>query len=90
MSTITAVLEPSVDGMLHLALPRELLGKKVRVTAQVEIEDDDKNINEEARRKLALQALRSIAASGAFDSIEDPVAWQREIRKDRPLPGREE
>lgn len=23
-----------------------------------------------------------------FRSISDPVAWQREIRKDRPLPGR--
>jgi antitoxin component of MazEF toxin-antitoxin module len=24
-----------------------------------------------------------------FREIEDPVAWQREIRKDRPLPGRD-
>lgn len=23
-----------------------------------------------------------------FRSIKDPVAWQRELRKDRPLPGR--
>ena len=23
-----------------------------------------------------------------FADIEDPVTWQREIRKDRPLPGR--
>lgn len=27
---------------------------------------------------------------GLFQSIEDPVAWQREQRKDRALPGREE
>lgn len=26
---------------------------------------------------------------GAFKDIDDPAAWQREIRKDRPLPGRE-
>lgn len=25
----------------------------------------------------------------AFASIKDPAAWQREIRKDRPLPGRD-
>ena len=25
-----------------------------------------------------------------FRDIDDPVAWQREIRKDRPLPGRED
>lgn len=30
-----------------------------------------------------LQALKP------FKDINDPVAWQREIRKDRPLPGRD-
>ena len=30
-----------------------------------------------------------LADKGTFDEIEDPVAWQREIRKDRPLPGRD-
>jgi len=34
-------------------------------------------------------ALREIAARGGIRSIPDPVAWQREIREDRPLPGRE-
>lgn len=33
--------------------------------------------------------MSEIAASKAFKSIEDPVAWQREQRKDRPLQGRE-
>ena len=33
--------------------------------------------------------LRMLAEKGTFDHIEDPVAWQREIRKDRPLPGRD-
>jgi hypothetical protein len=42
------------------------------------------------RRQRAAAALKQLAASGAFDEIEDPVAWQREIRKDRPLPGRDE
>ncbi len=37
----------------------------------------------------AVAALRELAESGAFAGIEDPVAWQREIRKDRPLPGRD-
>jgi len=42
------------------------------------------------RWKRAVDALRRIAARGAFDHITDPVEWQREIRKDRPLLGREE
>jgi len=39
--------------------------------------------------KLA-RLMEQIAERGtAFSDIEDPAAWQREIRKDRPLPGRE-
>ncbi len=34
--------------------------------------------------------MAEIAERGtAFKAIKDPAAWQREIRKDRPLPGRE-
>ncbi|MBY0526095.1 MAG: hypothetical protein K2R98_22055 [Gemmataceae bacterium] len=34
-------------------------------------------------------ALESLAASRSLEHINDPVAWQREAREDRPLPGRE-
>lgn len=34
-------------------------------------------------------ALAQIAARGGIKTIPDPLAWQREIRKDRPLPGRD-
>ncbi len=34
-------------------------------------------------------ALEKLAASGAVAGIEDPVAWQREVRRDRRLPGRD-
>jgi hypothetical protein len=34
--------------------------------------------------------MNKIAERGsAFKDIDDPSAWQREIRKERPLPGRE-
>ncbi|RZK37743.1 MAG: hypothetical protein EOO61_08610 [Hymenobacter sp.] len=33
--------------------------------------------------------LAVIARGGSGTSITDPVAWQREIRQDRPLPGRD-
>ena len=38
---------------------------------------------------IAVAMLEILADKGAFDDIEDPVAWQREIRKDRPLPFRD-
>lgn len=41
------------------------------------------------RREHALAALDRIAARGGIAGIPDPVAWQREQRSDRPLPGRE-
>jgi len=34
-------------------------------------------------------ALEKLAASNSVTRIEDPVAWQRELRRDRPLPGRD-
>ncbi len=35
------------------------------------------------------ELFRQLQEIGAYKNIKDPVAWQREIRKDRPLPGRE-
>ena len=33
--------------------------------------------------------LEKLAARGTFAAISDPVTWQRELRQDRALPGRE-
>lgn len=41
------------------------------------------------RGKRMAEALEKLAATDAFSEISDPSEWQREIRKDRPLPGRE-
>ena len=38
-----------------------------------------------SRGKEMADALQKIASRGGISSITDPVAWQREIRKDRPL-----
>jgi hypothetical protein len=35
-------------------------------------------------------ALEGLAASGGPSGIEDPVEWQRDLRTDRALPGRDE
>jgi hypothetical protein len=38
-----------------------------------------------------VEALEKLAAGGRIaELIPDPVEWQREERKDRPLPGRDE
>jgi hypothetical protein len=86
MSTITAILEADADGTLHLPLPVELRKSMLRVTATIQaVRDPDERPTEED----ALAALRKLRELGTFKEITDPVAWQREIRKDRPLPGRD-
>ncbi|MBI5385741.1 MAG: hypothetical protein HZA90_13765 [Verrucomicrobia bacterium] len=43
--------------------------------------------DERSQRRVA--ALKKLASLNAFSSIQDPVAWQHEVRSDRELPGRE-
>jgi hypothetical protein len=44
---------------------------------------------EEKRKKRLKKAFGTLTELGTFADITDPVEWQRKIRKDRPLPGRE-
>ena len=41
------------------------------------------------RRERMAKALEKLASINAFSGISDPSEWQREVRKDRPLPGRD-
>jgi hypothetical protein len=92
MSTITVILEADADGTLHLPLPAELRHGKIEVTATLKAANGTASGVPRAtpemllRRKEAFEKLREL---NPFREIADPVAWQREIRKDRPLPWRE-
>jgi hypothetical protein len=84
VSTITAVLDADPDGTLHLPLPPDLHGTRIRIEAKLEA------------TKPALQAeggLRAvmcqIRARNPFRAISDPAAWQRETRNDISLPSRD-
>ena len=48
------------------------------------------NLNPTLRRQKIVEILEKIAATNVFANISDPVEWQRELRQDRPLPGRNE
>ena len=102
MSTITAILEPDADGTLHLPLPAELRHCKVKVEANVEAASDSIEtcqIQTKPKRRKLIATPEMIAQRMAdfarvrelnpYRDIKDPVAWQREIREDRPLPCRE-
>jgi hypothetical protein len=60
------------------------------ITVEVTILGDAwaESVERERGLKMA-EALEALAEVNALAGITDPVAWQREIREDRPLPGRE-
>jgi hypothetical protein len=88
MRTITTILDPHSDGTLHLPLPAELAGGRVKVTATLAAADETVPATTAMVRRR-LEALEHLRALNPFRGIADPVAWHREIRQDRPLPGRD-
>ena len=58
----------------------------VEVTVTKELDPDE----EAVLSKSVFELFQELADMDAFSEIEDPVAWQREIRKDRPLPFRDD
>lgn len=85
LTTLTTVTSDTVT----IAVPVEFMHRKVEVTiVPIEENGDWRNLppNGTALAKL----FQHIADSGGIQSIGDPVAWQREQRQDRPLPGRED
>jgi hypothetical protein len=43
---------------------------------------------QKSQREALKKSLEKLAKMKVFADIKDPVEWQKEIRKDRPLPGR--
>lgn len=90
MSTITAILEADADGTLHLPLPEELRHGMVKVVAKLESAPGGLTEAAEAARQQRLrEIMKRIRARDPFNRIPDPVAWQREMREDVVLPGRD-
>jgi len=77
LSPLPAWLKP---GRAHVLMTVESMGdkpKRQKLTATPEMI---------ARRESALSNVRKL---NPYRDITDPVEWQREIREDRPLPGRD-
>jgi hypothetical protein len=87
MSTITAILDPQPDGTLHLPLPAAWPRRRVKVVAQVDLlpEAPDEPTRSEPQTEL-LEIMERIAKRNPFKGIQDPAAWQREMREDVILP----
>ena len=81
-------MEADADGTLHLPLPVELRSGKIRVEASLEPAEVNGKAGEQRKKEL-LEIMERIRSRNPFKAIADPVAWQREMREDVALPGRE-
>ena len=64
-------------------------GVNAEQPVEVTIVNSPDNSDAVTRGRRMVEILERLAATNAFSEISDPSEWQREIRKDRPLPGRE-
>jgi hypothetical protein len=58
-------------------------------TLHVHITILDEEETDASRGRRMAGALSRLADSGAFKEIDEPSKWQREVRRQRSLPGRE-
>jgi len=60
------------------------------VRVYVTLQEEPSSLSAEFRRQRIVEIWEKIAANNVFAEISDPVEWQRDLRQDRPLPGRGE
>lgn len=86
MTTLTAQAEITSDHRLKLDVPvsPDVPAGRIEVTVAL-VKSPQKLVS---NNRKAVSILREIAARGRV-LVPDPVAWQREVREDRPLPGRD-
>jgi hypothetical protein len=88
-------LSTTISAHGSIALPanfKALYGRDARLILLI---DDDVTLAPPAPSRLERQAnlrqaLVAVAHAGTFAHVDDASAWQREVRADRPQPGRED
>jgi len=60
------------------------------VRVYVTLQEERSTLSAEFRRQRIVEILEKIVANNVFADISNPVEWQRNLRQDRPLPGRDE
>jgi hypothetical protein len=64
------------------------IGKNKPVDIEVKVLSDSIPTKTSLRGRRMAEVLEKLSKRLVVQDIEDPVAWQRESRKDRILPGR--
>jgi hypothetical protein len=94
MKTLETDIEIGADGSVKLLSPLPGWIKPGRAHVLMTVESVDEKPRQKltatpemiTRREAALENIRKV---NPYRGIADPVEWQREMRGDRPLPGRD-
>lgn len=95
MKTLETDIEIGADGSMKLLSPLPAWLKPGRAHVLMSVASVDEKPKRQklsatpemlAQRATALEKVREL---NPYREIEDPVEWQRDIRQDRPLPGRD-
>lgn len=77
MQSIETVVNVNQDRIITIALPRDISPGKHRVVLVI---DDATSDDKSASADDAPQLMRMAGQVTAFNSIDDPVAWQQQQR----------
>ncbi len=95
MNTLETDIEIGADGSVRLLSPLPAWIKPGRAHVLMTVESMEEKPKRQkltaspemiARREAALEEIRKL---NPYRDMTDSVAWQREMREDRPLPGRD-
>lgn len=75
---ISTLTDRQLEEVMHFVGYLKSIGNQASSSMTLEVE----------RQKVITEALSVLCSEGTFSDIQDPVAWQREIREDRVLLGR--
>jgi len=98
MTTLTAEAEIAADGRVTIAEPLPGWVRAGHARVLLMVDDDAHDISAHPRLKPEAtpemvsrrkKALASVRRLNPYRDIADPAAWQKEIRRDRPLPFRD-
>ena len=64
--------------------------KDAPLQVRVVVPEQARSAETDARGRAMAAIPEKLAERGAFSAIDDPVKWQRALRRDRTLPEREE
>lgn len=71
-----------------LRIPKQLVDEaELKLGEKVHIGNLQKYKKQDHQKVLAI--LKQLQASSTFKDVDDPVAWQQEVRRDRKLPYRD-